>query len=382
MRILVLGSYFSNNLGDGVICECVAKRLQYHFPDAQIKIMDLKSRDSFCPAREEPMKAARERENRSQLRRIATRLGWDKMYAHECNMIRQERAHFEKLARQECDAVVFAGGQMFMDSYALRLENVVKTFSQRETPLLFNACGVGPSCSVHIRDRLSQALSDPWVKMISSRDDAELVNRKYLAAERQAIVTYDPALWSGEVYQTVRRQSGVVGLGIMYPSHVNFRAACRFWKRLITELESRGTKWKMFVNGSGTDLAFARYVHSLIPGLNRPFEDCIAPVPGEPQALVELIAGFESIISFRLHSHIIAASLDIPSVAMVWDNKLPFFFEKIGHPERCCTVADSPQKVLKKLVTAKSEGYDRELLKEQKQFADALLYEGIRNAVK
>ena len=40
MRILVLGSYYSSNLGDGVICECVAGQLKKVFPTAEIVIKE------------------------------------------------------------------------------------------------------------------------------------------------------------------------------------------------------------------------------------------------------------------------------------------------------------------------------------------------------
>lgn len=380
MRLLVLGSYYSSNLGDGVICECVAARLKQHFPEAEVKIMDLMAREGFAPAQEHPMEHLRKREERKLLRKWATRLGWDKTYSHECYCMDTEAAHFEKLGAEECDAVIFAGGQMFMDSYALRLESVVNSQAKRGVPILFNACGAGPAYSRKISARLKKALGDPCVKWVSTRDDTAAIDGTYLSGGRSAESTFDPALWSGEVYGITKAQSGVVGLGVMYPYNVDFYAACRFWEKLIPELERRGVRWKMFVNGSGTDVAFARYIHSRIPGLLS-FESCLAAVPGTPRELMQTVAGFESIISFRLHSHIIAASLDIPSVALVWDGKLNFFFEKIGHPERCCTPKDSPEKVLAALDRAREEGYDQKLLEEQKQFADRLLYRAVCEAV-
>ena len=94
-----------------------------------------------------------------------------------------------------------------------------------------------------------------------------------------------------------------------------------------------------------------------------------------------MLAGFQSIISFRLHSHIIAASLDIPSVGVVWDDKLRFFFQKTGHEERCCTVSDKPETVLKKLQIAENEGYDRLLLEKQKNDSANLLFDMISSEI-
>ena len=49
MHILILGAYCSCNLGDGVICECVAEQLRADFPGAEITIRDLIRRDRLAP---------------------------------------------------------------------------------------------------------------------------------------------------------------------------------------------------------------------------------------------------------------------------------------------------------------------------------------------
>ena len=378
MKILVLGSYYSSNLGDGVICECVASRLRKHFPGAQIQIMDLRARDHFDPGAQPSIQELRQREGRKKLRKIAAKLGWDKIYSSECYRMEKEKEHFRRLREQACDMVVFAGGQMFMDTYALQIESVVKSCAARNIPVFFNACGFGPSDSPTIRQRLKNVLAEPCVKLISTRDDAGKIQRNFLGEGREAVVTFDPALWTNEVYGLERNSdSSAVGLGMMYPNRMNFQAVCRFWIRLIGELERRQISWKIFVNGSGSDVSFARYVFSRIPGISKPFEDCFVSPAVEPRELVETISGFKSLISFRLHSHILAASLGIPSVAMVWDDKVRFFFEKLGCAERCCGVQDAPGTVLAKLERAEKEGVPAAAVEQQRCFADSLLREAI-----
>lgn len=381
MKILVLGLYFDNNLGDAVICDCVAARLHSFFPDAQIDIRDYVSRSSFSAFEETSMQKLHSRRKRMLLRQTATQYTpLDKQLVHEEWKLNcwGDLSYIDQVCQTDYDAVVFAGGQVFMDYLALFAEAFVQRFARKGTPMFFNACGTGPAFSRKIRARLSAALMDPNVKLVSSRDDVALINRLYLNSGKTAVATYDPALWCAEVYGVKKDpEASAVGLGMMYTNSVSPKSAARFWVRLIREMEKRDVLWKMFVNGSGDDISFARYVHSLIPELGRSFEECFVPAPQRPEELVTMISGFQSIISFRLHSHIIAASLDIPSVAMVWDQKLNFFFEKIGHEERCCTVWESPNVVLEKLARAEREGYDRKLLQEQKQYADSLLYQAI-----
>lgn len=379
MKILVLGCYYSQNLGDGVICECVAKRLSQHFPDAEIELYDVLDRDTFTGPLKTDMQILRRRQSRERLREIATRyLHWDKQLKHEEYRLSEHLEHIQHVASLPCDLAVFAGGQLFMDSYSLILSKYVACFSRRGIPVFFNACGTGPTYSREVRSHLSDALTQSEVALCSCRDDIGMLNQVYMHSGRHAVATYDPALWSSEVYGISAKQNrDTIGLGVMYTYSINPDLVARFWVRLIREMERRKMNWKIFVNGSGSDIVFARHVHALVPELGRTFEECFIPAPCRPEELVEMISCFQSIISFRLHSHIIAASLNIPSVAMVWDNKLKFFFEKLGHGERCCTVRESPDAVLAKLERAEQEEYDRRLIEDQKHFADRLLYEAI-----
>lgn len=379
MKILILGSYYSDNLGDGVICECVKYQIQNRFPTADCVCFDLWDRTCFQTRGVKDMASTWKRELRTWLRARVTRLGIvDKQYKHEQNMINCEREYFERLSEQDCDLVVFAGGQMFMDTYALKISWLVRRFEERGIPVIFNACGVGPNYSRQIRKYLSEALESSCVRGVSCRDDVETVNRLYTAQSRRSVPVADSALWCSQCYGAGKdSSSAVVGLGIMSPYRNPITSSCRFWVRMIRELERREIKWKIFVNGSGSDDTFARHVIASIPELSGPFEDYSVPIPTTPEELIGTISKFKSIISFRLHSHIIAASLGIPSVAVVWDGKVRFFFEKIGHPERCCTLRDKPSKVLDKLATAEREGYDRKMIDEQKRYSEEWLMKAI-----
>lgn len=371
MKILVLGWYYSSNLGDAVICDCVAWLLRRQDPQAEVVIRDMAGRTEFPNDMAFSLPAARQNRRRHRLRVLATRLGWDKKLSHEEWCWNRRREAVEKLAREDCDKVVFAGGQLFMDSLALYVEYLTAAFTARGIPVYFNACGTGPSWSRALQRRLGQTLQNPSVKLVSCRDNVALVNR--WCGKPIAVPTADPALWTKAVYGISRDpQSAFLGLGIMYAETMPLRGACRFWRRLIRRLEKDGIPWKIFTNGSPGDLALAKQILSTLPEIRNP-EERICPPPKTPRELVAAIAQFHSLISFRLHSHILACSLDIPTVAVTWDRKLPLFFDKIGHPERCLTVAARPGKVLRTLDRAGKTGYNRERRNGLRENAAALL---------
>lgn len=366
MRILVLGWYYSDNLGDAVLTDCTAALLRRQYPQAEIIVRDLIGRTGFPNRKSTDMKALQHHQARARLRKIATKLGWDRQLYSAQWCIDRDKDALCRAVSGEFDAAVFAGGQLFMDSLALAVEAAVTQLRQRNIPVFFNACGTGPSYSSAIQHRLGQALGQENVHYVSCRDNTDLVNR--WCGSPLAVSTADPALWTGEVYGIARSAAAdTVGLGIMFPNSLSVAKTIRFWKNLIREMNRRNIPWKLFTNGSEWDMTFARQVLRAMPELTGPETDYLCPAPETPEALVSLVAGFRSLISFRLHSHIIASSLDIPTAAVVWDRKLPFFFEKIGHPERCLTVAASPRRVLDALTQAEQTGYCREDLRQQRE---------------
>lgn len=375
MRILLLGWYYSSNLGDAVICDCVADTLRRQYPQAEILLRDMAGRTRFPPRRPVTMASLRRDRRRVRLRSAATTLGWDKQEKHSQWYVDYKKEVLEQIGSIPCDAVVFAGGQLFMDDLALLVEKLTALFAKQGIPVFFNACGVGPSRSHAIQTRLGAALRDPMVKLVSCRDDAALAARW---RGMDVIPTADPALEAAALYG-IRRDEGsrVLGLGIQYPYHLNVRLVKNFWRRLILDLEAKQIPWKLFTNGGEADMAFAR---DILASLKLP-ERCLCPAPETPAALVKTIARFGGLISFRLHSHILACSLDIPTAALVWDRKIPLFFEKIGCPERCLTPDATPAQTLAVLALAAEKGYDRDLLARQSREARALLLEALAHTL-
>lgn len=391
MKILVIGLYYSNNLGDAVICDCVAFLLKRQFPEAEIEICDFLDRTDFARPKEVPLKSQIKQGERIRLRLAASRFTpFDKEFSHEKKALRRAEEHIRQWCQRDYDLVVFGGGEIYMDFLALYVEAFVRGFAEKGTPVIFNAGGVGPSASRKIRQHLSQALMAEHVKWISCRDDSDFVEKVLLCHRKKAVTTYDPALWCREAYcmkptefkpDAMEGTSGPVGLGVMYAYNLPFHAVTQFWIRLIEEMDRRKIHWKIFVNGSGSDVSYARYVFSRLPDSNRSFEECCAEIPRKPDELVRVVAGFRSLISFRLHSHIIAAALGIPSVAVVWDNKLRFFFRRIGHEERCCSFHTRAEAVLDKLKNAEVEGVDASLIDLQKKEAERLLIGAVRKEI-
>lgn len=369
MKFLVLGAYDSSNLGDPVICDCVARWLQDSFPDSQIQIKDLLPRTSGSTP---SLKSVRQRQTRTKLLRFATRIGIDLVYTQYHRWVLKDSPYIAQVSAIDCDAVIIAGGQLFMDRYALYLEAYVQQFAQRGIPVFFNACGTGPAHSRTIAAQLRAALQHDCVKHVSCRDNVALVKKRYAEA---AAETWDPALSAKNCYGIQpSADADTVGLGVIYNPAVPEPVQTRFWLSLIPEMDRQNIRWQFFTNGDPIDEVYAR---KLLQLMDRN-DTHLRPRDSHPADLVRTVAQYRSLISFRLHSHIIAASLGIPSVAVVWDQKLPYFFGKIGCPDRCIHVTSRPEQALSTLKKAETEGYDRQRLQEQETAAREQLIDAIR----
>jgi len=255
------------------------------------------------------------------------------------------------------------------------------------------------------------------VKSISVRDSLGKISEVFGVQENRLVKTYDTAVWAANVYNPEKIPvstygQGLIGLGMMFPTNISFSGATKFWLEILKKLEEEKVEWQIFVNGSPRDMAYAVYVmeealkrgiiKNLSGRISRADEESAgssgidAPTdyltsgdltsslrnrylhkrPREPRELVQEIAEYRAIISQRLHSHIIAASLGIPSVAIYWDDKVTEFFGDLGHPERCYTIKSGADEIYVALTKAVDEGVDMSVIEKMKEHSRRTLLSG------
>lgn len=218
----------------------------------------------------------------------------------------------------------------------------------------------------------SRALSDPSIKYISTRDNLpelkKYVHNKNTVLEKVA----DIATYAADCFGIHKDEnSQTIGIGIII-----YRRFAEFHKGIsreqyeglildiIHELELKEYKWVFFNNGDLEDAEYTKYI------CNRIGKDPVSHVltPDSPEELVRIISRFKGIITSRLHSCITAYSLDIPFVALCWNNKLKYFAENIKVPER---IIESDRFNIKDCMNefykALSDGYDTDFREEYKK---------------
>lgn len=357
-KILIVGEYYSDNLGDGIICENVKYILSTAFPYAEIDIADVMGLTSFndnaqqiiFPPINEQSKISKldnwlNAKNGSGLGYFYERLVYQKWKYER----KEGLNNIKQFLNRKYDLVVFAGGQLLYEPFVIPIERFVEILVENGTPVIFNGCGIGSFNNSYILSRFNRILKSPNIKSISARDHIDEVNELILKDNSlKAIKTSDPALWTKETYDIIKIQTRkTIGLGVIHRDDSKFMEKQRkLYKEIILMFESRGLDWELFSNGEIADQDFA---YELVQEMNFSKEK-VAARKKRPNELVNLIASYNSMISFRLHSHIVATSLRVPSVGMTWDKKVDYFFETFNSEDRCFSVDSNSRDIVNKII--------------------------------
>ena len=248
---------------------------------------------------------------------------------------------------RKADLLVFAGGGLIkykQEFFYYYTSEILRVAEEQQIPVFFNCVGVeGYEDADERCQQLKENLNCSCVKGISVRDDIETLKNCYI--ERKDIrisKVMDPAILSEKVYGIAKKtESKVIGLGIIREQifedygieGIDKEFQLKLWCALIAEIEKQGYEWQLFTNGLASDHKFAIEVLEAC-GKSEEVDRYFAKRPVCTEELVEIISGYAGIIAGRMHSNIIAYALGVPSIALVWNDKLLFWGNRIGYPER------------------------------------------------
>ncbi len=248
----------------------------------------------------------------------------------------------------DVDKIIFVGGGIIKFKYQLfwaQISAIINIASRKNISVFFNAVGVegydenDKKCQI-----LKESLNKPCVKLITVRDDIDLLQKKYIEKDNNSVSSYkvaDPAVFTQSVFKISKQNnSKIIGIGlirseIFKDNDVFFskHQLLSLYVDLIKLIQSYGLKFQLFINGFDNDLELLD-------------EICIAcnldknsiKIPKNEVELVRIISEFNFVISARLHACIIAYSLGIPAIGLLWNDKLKMLGENIGHSERFVTI--------------------------------------------
>lgn len=279
----------------------------------------------------------------------------------------EECKKYYKSVVNSVDLIVVVGGGLIKYKYQyfyIYLAALIELAEELEVPLIINAAGIeGYNQSDRRCQLLKRSLNSPVVKSITTRDDFKVLSQNYMRAESSTHVgkVADSAICCNLIYGMEKQPSEVFGIGLVRGGifldnerDLPPEKVVNLYVELITEMEARNLKYQLFTNGLPSD---AELLPQIEAQLGR--EELTVIEPSNDEELISTIASFGTVIAARLHANIISYSLDIPSVGLVWNDKLSFFAEEIGHPNRFFDYDQlHATKIVEAAVLARQQGYD------------------------
>ena len=267
--------------------------------------------------------------------------------------------------------IVIVGGGIF--KYSVRtnfvpiFKLIIEIAEKMNIPVIFNAVGIE---GIHNEDdkqfkTLEKVINKNIVKMCSTRDRIDVLRKYIHNPETVCQKVADTGVWASEALNVEKDDnSNWIGLNLITPTRywdygkkITEEELITFWENTIKCLQDKGYSTKIFVNGMIDDYKFALKVLEHC-GLSK---DILLENPKNEIEMVNNIAKFKGIIANRLHSCIVAYSLDIPAVGLAWNDKLLYWGEEIKSPELFFDFDKMDyNEVINTLEKAMENGYDQQ----------------------
>lgn len=344
-KIILCTAKYSDNLGDGVIADCVGY-LSASLIDAEILHLDISGRSDYAVRQDNKIPLSKKIFHLapSYLKPLISWLGWKLIFKKR---IRQKLI---ELDFSSSDRLIFGGGQLLSDvawNFPLKISYICQQAEKSKVPYSFNAIGVSNHFSFVGRFLFKRVLKSKYMVYLSVRDAGCINNLLNLDVPAEVInETVDTGLWAKEAYSIVPPPQTCskhrVGLGVSHPSELSMHTAdgednnqeSKFWVSLVKEFCERNYQPVLFTNGSNDDNAYlSKVMNDLKKAGSKVEVECF--IPKTPKELVEKISQFDSLISHRLHANIVAHSLSIPTTALSWDRKVQSYCDLINRPQWC-----------------------------------------------
>ncbi len=256
------------------------------------------------------------------------------------------------------DLILFSGGAMFgfnnLGSFDA-IDAITALADEKGIPVVFSSLGIN---NMHADEesgaRLNAILRRKCIRAMSVRESANIFTPYAEGCSFDIVSVCDPAVWTKHIYRSeiaevkAAKKEPVIGINVVRGGL--FKANAKKWtlddeqayiKELVDLCDQKGVEYRLFTNGSVLDNNSMAYIAKQI---GVPDEKLI--VPDSTREVVRAIAGFDTVLAIRMHAAIISYALDIPSLDIVWNEKIPYFYKSIGYPDRALKMEFSTPQVV------------------------------------
>lgn len=365
MKLLIIGEHFSTNLGDVVISKCFTGIMDRNHIDYNLLYLSgEKPKETQC------LDLSDENEDNMR-RRLKDILLRNKcvLFANNIRMSYRMIQLYKDTLNEEYDAAIYDGGSIFMGYFSIRQWLINRRLASKKIPVYYYACGMGKFNNKEECNFVKRALSYSNIRKIYLRDSIKKFECDF---GFQGYQTYDVALLS-DIFlgdNISSQKSRIVGIGyISLEKDINEDIKSSM-SEVIQELERRKLSWEFFCNGDVNDYKAMVELYNDLKrkGLTYYGTCCKKPVCSED--LIGDISRYSQIVTCRLHSAIIAYSLQIPAYCIGWSEKVYDFYRLINHEEMVVPPIFDGRKVVDCLVGMK---YSKDDIDRKRYMQEAII---------
>lgn len=267
----------------------------------------------------------------------------------------------------DSDIIAFAGGGLFGLSYLNffdALNRITELADQHDIPLIFSSMGINNmDATPENEHRLQEILGRQCIKAVSVRENLELFKQYARGGNFEICQVCDPAVWTKYVYYSELQDippSNLMGINVVRGGIFNDNGKpwklgdeMKYLRALQQELDSRGMDYVFYTNGSFLD---DNSLHFFADKYDIPAHQLV--YPNTTREFVRTVARFDNVASIRMHSSIVAYALGRLSINLIWNDKIPFFYENIGYADRAIALEHwNGADVFARLQAIKEEDY-------------------------
>lgn len=373
--LILAGEVYSPNLGDGVIHETLDFLLHRHHPSLVVSPLDISGRREYCRRDERDFTAV--------LSALGRKYGGAAYRG--LNILRIGVSYQTRLRRlwrarlSTADALVIGGGQLLMDNhwdFPLKLYLLSRLAQAIHVPYHLLMVGVGGRWSPPAQ-RWMQSVVD-GAETISVRDELSRQRLMSRFGRRDVLLASDPALWARERYGDFPPATrATIGLGVLNlvdfnehrPAGQKIRAEEweGFWRQIAEGLAREGKEVEFFTNGNHLDeiLAQAVFQQRASTAIRKAIR------PHSPHELAQRIGAYQVVLAARLHASVLAVSYNVPSIGLIWDEKVGQFYSALGSAERAFSLSDKPPRLFVEALLGLEQGWQAEVVNLAKERCEA-----------
>ena len=336
-KAVLCGVPYSDNLGDGVIAQCLSKFLEED-QGYDVTLCDISYRSEVTLDNIKGYKLNNFNRLPSFVRLMIV------LVFFVIKFLRKGRSYLTSRFRN-ADVCFVGGGQLLSDvdaNFPLKLFFVALMAEKFKLPIYVVSVGVGGKWSPVGRALMGRFLRSRMIHGITVRDERsqEILKREF---NLSSDLLPDPALMCSFYFDAQQRLPkcpklriglGVADLqGLNYSSDVSNSYALNnqsHWLELVRYFD--GQEVVLFTNGALEDEI---YLHSKLEPflLKSNVKYSVAERSRSDLELMKLISGFDQVYAFRLHANIVSASYNVYHCAIAWDQKVRSFFKMQGREE-------------------------------------------------